>query len=106
WPTTGCATAVQSSHSGAVGVKCPYSRSRHPATVARALREAHIQRVAARGFAVLLLVLIGLVGLSVNSLAKENPGHHYGRCCNPGHHYGQLKHQLPPAPHPGPAPAP
>ena len=62
--------------------------------------------MAARGFAVLLLVLIGLVGLSVNSLAKENPGHHYGRCCNPGHHYGQLKHQLPPAPHPGPAPVP
>jgi hypothetical protein len=76
-----------------------------------------VNRIAAHVFVALVLASVAAATMSVSAFAKENPGNHYGKCCNPGnhygqlsnpgHHYGQLKHKTPPpSPNPNPNPNP
>lgn len=76
-----------------------------------------MQRVSAHVAAAFVLVSVAFVFSTIGVLAKENPGHHYGKennpgnhygqLSNPGHHYGQLKHATPPpVPSPPPLPTP
>jgi hypothetical protein len=65
-----------------------------------------MNRIAAHVFAALVLASLAAVLMSASVFAKENPGHHFGPCCNAGHHYGQLKHPKTPTPTPNPNPNP